>query len=123
MCSRSLPARPEPKKAHVAAPVAAPVRILLVDNDLLVLARLKDGLSAAGYEVTAASDAQHALDALVGSQPHLALIGVSLSDEAGDELAHQLIEEQEVPFIFLAAGGKRDLIKRAKDLGALGYLV
>lgn len=102
---------------------AAPARILLVDDDRLVLATLSDGLRAAGYEVATASCGGDALQ-LCRSQPiDLAILDVRMPEMDGIELARRMRAETTVPFLFLSAYGDLDLVHRAADHGALGYLL
>ena len=101
----------------------AGAHILIVDDDRLVLATLGQGLRDAGYRVTEASDGKSALDLVSRNAPDLALLDVRMPGMSGVELAERLAAEYQLPFIFLSAYGDADIIERAKQLGALGYLV
>lgn len=96
--------------------------ILIVDDDRLVLATLARGLRGAGYRVTEAADGAAALELVGREKPDLALLDVRMPGMSGVQLAERL-GEQGVSFIFLSAYGDPDLISRATELGALGYLV
>ena len=101
----------------------AGAHILIVDDDRLVLATLGQGLRDAGYQVTEASDGASALALVSRNTPDLALLDVRMPGMSGVELAERLAAEHQLPFIFLSAYGDADIIERAKQLGALGYLV
>ena len=101
----------------------AGAHILIVDDDRLVLATLSQGLRGAGYQVTEASDGQSALDIVARTRPDLALLDVRMPGMSGVQLAERLAREHQLPFLFLSAYNDADIIERAKELGALGYLV
>ena len=101
----------------------ASAHILIVDDDRLVLATLGKGLRDAGYRVSEANDAASALE-LARTKPDLALLDVRMPGTSGIQLAERLVAEYpQLPFIFLSAFGDPDIIRRANELGALGYLV
>jgi AmiR/NasT family two-component response regulator len=100
----------------------ASAHILIVDDDRLVLATLGKGLRDAGYRVSEANDAASALE-LARSKPDLALLDVRMPGTSGIQLAERFVAEHKLPFIFLSAFGNPDIIARANELGALGYLV
>ena len=97
--------------------------ILVVDDDRLVLAALCEGLRAVGYRVTGTANPQDALDVAGRDAPDLALLDVRMPVMDGIELGRKLREQGSVPFLYLSAYGDKDVVKRATDEGALGYLV
>lgn len=101
----------------------ANARILIVDDDRLVLATLGRGLRDAGYEVVEASDSASAFELIAREKPDLAILDIRMPDMLGTRLAERLASEHGVPFMFLSAYGDPDLIERATEIGALGYLV
>lgn len=103
--------------------IDAGAHILIVDDDRLVLATLGHGLRDAGYRVSEASEGAAALAMVAREKPDLALLDVRMPDISGVKLAERLKAEHSVPFMFLSAYGDPDIIQRATELGALGYLV
>ena len=101
----------------------AVAHILIVDDDRLVLATLGRGLRDAGYRVSEASEGAAALAFVAREKPDLALLDVRMPDMSGVRLAERLAAEHALPFMFLSAYGDPDIIQRATELGALGYLV
>lgn len=97
--------------------------ILVVDDDRLVLAALAEGLRHAGYRVTGATGSEDALRMVERDAPDLALLDVRMPGMDGVELGKRLRERHGIPFLYLSAYGDRDLVKKAADEGALGYLV
>lgn len=99
-------------------------KILVVDDDPLVLITLAEGLRDAGYEVAQAQSGEHALEALAaGPTPDLALLDVRMPGMSGLEVAQRLSEAAGPPFVFLSAFDDPDIVRQAADYGALGYLV
>src|SRR5918999_4239734 len=101
----------------------AGAHILIVDDDRLVLATLGHGLRDAGYRVSEAAEGTAALTVAARDKPDLALLDVRMPDISGVKLAERPAAEHGVPFMFLSAYGDPDIIQRATELGALGYLV
>lgn len=100
-----------------------PIKVLLVDDDRLVLSTMASGLAQAGYAVQACASAEEALRVLAVAQPDLAVLDVRMPGQSGIELARYLSEETDVPFIFLSAYSDTDIVRQAAENGALGYVV
>lgn len=98
-------------------------KILLVDDDRLVLATLSSGLEQAGYAVQACANAEEARRVLGVELPDIAVLDVRMPGQSGLELAKHLLEHTGVPFIFLTAYCEEDVVQQAIGHGALGYLV
>lgn len=98
-------------------------KVLLVDDDRLVLATLSGGLEEAGYAVQACASAEEARRVLGLERPDIAVLDVRMPGQSGLELAKQLQEHPGLPFIFLTAYGDEDIVREAIAHGALGYLV
>jgi response regulator NasT len=104
---------------------APPTRkLLLVDDDRLVLATLTRGLEAAGFVVVAAESVTDAEDLLAGgTRPDLAIVDVMMPERSGLELAQRLHELDHIPFILLTATADAHVVEQATQDGALGYVV
>ena len=101
-----------------------PKRLLLLDDDRLVLATLGEGLRQAGYRVSTASSADEAEDILAGGGIDLAILDVRMPGRSGIDLARQMhAADSEVPFIFLTAYSDDELVEQASESGAMGYVV
>lgn len=99
-------------------------RLLLVDDDRLVLSTLASGLLKAGYAVQTAESAEEAEILLAsGEHPDLAILDIRLAGSDGLYLAQRLRELDHIPFMMLSAYSDQKMIGQASDLGALGYLV
>lgn len=108
--------------AAVTAPTKA--RLLLVDDDRLVLSILANGLLKAGYGVKTAESAEEAEMLLAsGEDPDLAILDIRMSGQDGLFLARRLQELDHIPFMMLSAYSDQAMIDQASQFGALGYLV
>lgn len=99
-------------------------RLLLVDDDRLVLSTLATGLRQEGYRVCTAESAEDAETILAsGERPDLAILDVRLSGQDGLYLADRLHELDHIPFMMFSAYSAPAMVERANRHGALGYLV
>ncbi|MGZ8321388.1 MAG: ANTAR domain-containing response regulator, partial [Telluria sp.] len=98
-------------------------RILIVDDDPLLLQFLVQVLSHAGYETVAASSGKEAIRHIEEREPDMALLDITMPGMTGLELAQQLNEKTTVPFMFLSAIGDSDSARQAAAYGAVGYVV
>lgn len=98
-------------------------RILIVDDDRLILATLSKGLQQAGYEVLQASSGEEGLRVAIDRQPDIAVLDIRMQNMSGIELAQRLREKTDVPFMFFSAYGDLDIVRQAAQQGAVGYLV
>jgi response regulator NasT len=99
-------------------------RLLLVDDDRLVLATLGSGLLAAGYDISSAESVEEAEMLLSsGMRPDLVIVDIRMSGHDGLYLAHRLRELDHIPFLMLSAYSDPGMIEQASECGALGYLV
>lgn len=98
-------------------------KILVADDDRVVLLTLSEGLREAGFEVIEARDGLQALALCQSQAPELALLDIRMPGLDGLELARRLRDETKVPFLFFSAYGDEAFVKRAVEIGALGYLI
>ncbi|MGE5450844.1 MAG: response regulator [Acidobacteriota bacterium] len=98
-------------------------KILVVDDDRLVLATLTHGLSQAGYEVIDADNGDDAILLARQHRPELALLDIRMEGKSGFDVAAYLREYCQIPFMFLSAFTDEATVSQVKKLGALTYLV
>lgn len=98
-------------------------KLLLVDDDRLILATTSAGLRSVGYDVVEASTVESALRSLEHFSPDLALLDIRMGPIGGFELARQLKAQGNVPFMFLSAYGDSATVDEATALGAVGFAV
>ena len=98
-------------------------RILVVDDDRLVLATLAHGLAQAGYEVFDADNGDDAILIARQHRPDLALLDIRMEGMTGFDVAGYLRDYLQLPFMFLSAFADEATVAKVKELGALAYLV
>ena len=97
-------------------------KILLVDDDLLILATISLGLRQKGYEVIQTDDSSSALTIIREQKPDLVILDIRMPNLSGIDLAKTFMTEK-IHFIFLTAYSDEEMINSAAATGALGYLV
>jgi response regulator NasT len=98
-------------------------KILVVDDDRLVLATLTHGLLQAGYEVIDTDNGDDAILLAREHRPDLALLDIRMEGMSGFDVAAVLRESLQIPFMFLSAFADEDTAAKVKALGAVDYLV
>lgn len=98
-------------------------KLLVVDDDRLVLATLSHGLRAAGFEVHEAASGEDAISIAKNQRPALAILDMRMPGMDGIEVAHWMRTHTDIPFIFLSAYPNEDIVTPAVREGALSYLV
>jgi response regulator NasT len=98
-------------------------RILVVDDDRLVLATLAHGLSEAGFEVIDADNGDDAILLAREHRPDLALLDIRMEGLSGFDVAAYLRDHGKTPFMFLSAFTDAETVRKVQELGAVDYLV
>jgi response regulator NasT len=104
-------------------PAGGKGRILVVDDDRLVLATVTHGLAEAGYEVIDADNGDDAILLAREHRPQLALLDIRMEGKSGFDVAETLRDAYRIPFMFLSAFADEATIAKVHELGALDYLV
>ena len=98
-------------------------KILVVDDDRLVLATVTHGLTQAGYEVIDADNGDDAILLARQRKPELALLDIRMEGKSGFDVAEYLRDYGHIPFIFLSAFADADTVSKVAELGAVAYMV
>lgn len=98
-------------------------KILVVDDDRLVLATLSYGLTQAGFEVIDADNGDDAILLAREHRPALALLDIRMEGLTGFDVAAYLREYLQTPFMFLSAFADEATVAKVMELGAVAYLV
>jgi response regulator NasT len=81
-------------------------------------------LEEEGYSVVGeAADGQQAVDLAVDLRPDLVILDVKMPVLDGISAAEQVAADQIAPVVILTAFSQRELVERARDAGAMAYLV
>ena len=101
---------------------AAPLKILVVDDEPPIRKLLRMGLSTQGYEILDAPNGKTALE-LLESKPDLVILDLGLPDIQGHELLRTIrARNDSVPIVVLSSRGDEGGKVQALDLGADDYV-
>ncbi len=97
-------------------------RILVAEDETLIRMDLVEMLGEAGYEVVAeASNGEEAVKLAVEVKPDLSILDVKMPVLDGISAAEKIISIS--PVLMLTAFSQKDLVERARDAGAMAYVV
>ncbi|HET7257930.1 MAG TPA: response regulator transcription factor [Xanthobacteraceae bacterium] len=101
---------------------AAPLKVLVVDDEPPIRKLLRMGLSTQGYEILEASNGKMSLE-LLEQKPDLVILDLGLPDMQGLELLRMMRARNEVvPIVVLSSRGDEVGKVQALDLGADDYI-
>jgi two-component system, OmpR family, KDP operon response regulator KdpE len=101
---------------------AAPLKILVIDDEPPIRKLLRMGLSTQGYEISEAPNGQKSLE-LLAQKPDLIILDLGLPDMQGLELLRMIRARNErVPIVVLSSRGDEAGKVQALDLGADDYV-
>jgi len=102
---------------------AAPLRVLVIDDEPPIRKLLRVGLSAHGYQIIEASNGKMALELLGQQQPDLIILDLGLPDMQGHELLRTVrARNDSVPIVVLSSRGDEGAKVQALDFGADDYV-
>ena len=101
---------------------AAPLKILVIDDEPPIRKLLRMGLSTQGYEISEAPNGKKSLE-LLAQKPDLIILDLGLPDMQGHELLRMIRAKNEsVPIVVLSSRGDEAGKVQALDLGADDYV-
>jgi two-component system, OmpR family, KDP operon response regulator KdpE len=101
---------------------AAPLKVLVIDDEPPIRKLLKMGLTTQGYQVLEATNGKTALEALA-QKPDLVILDLGLPDIQGHDLLRTIRARNEsVPIMVLSSRGDEAGKVQALDLGADDYV-
>ena len=100
------------------------MRVLIAEDEALIRLDLREMLQEEGFDVVGeAGDGEQAVALATKLQPDLVICDVKMPKMDGIQAAAQITEARIAPVVMLTAFSQRDLIERARDAGAMAYLV
>jgi response regulator NasT len=103
---------------------AQPKRVLIAEDEALIRLDLREMLQEEGFAVVGeAADGEQAVEMAVELNPDLVICDVKMPKMDGITAAAQIADKRIAPVVILTAFSQRDLIERARDAGAMAYLV
>jgi len=102
---------------------AAPLRVLVIDDEPPIRKLLRVGLSAHGYQTVEASSGRSALELLREQPPDLVILDLGLPDMQGHELLRTMrARNDKVPIVVLSSRDDETGKVQALDAGADDYV-
>ncbi len=100
------------------------LRVLVAEDEALIRMDLVELLTDEGYLVVAeAGDGEEALELARELTPDLVVMDVKMPKMDGISAAAVIAEERIAPVVMLTAFSQRELVERARDAGAMAYVV
>ena len=104
--------------------MASPRRVLIAEDEALIRLDLTEMLREEGFEVVGeAGDGEEAVALARSTRPDVVIMDVKMPKKDGIDAAAEIVADQIAPVVMLTAFSQRDLIERARDAGAMAYLV
>lgn len=101
-----------------------PRRVLIAEDEALIRLDLAEMLREEGYEVIGeAGDGQEAVELAESLRPDLVIMDVKMPRRDGIDAASEIAAKRIAPIVILTAFSQRELVERARDAGAMAYLV
>ena len=99
-------------------------RVLIAEDEALIRLDLKEMLEEDGFDVVGeAGDGETAVRLATELRPDLVILDVKMPVLDGLSAAEQIVAQRIAPVVILTAFSQRDLIERAREAGAMAYLV
>jgi len=101
-----------------------PIRVVIAEDEAIIRLDLKETLEEEGYEVVGETGrGDEAVQLVKDRHPDPAILDVKMPGMDGLTAAGQITADKGAAVLILTAFSQRDLIEKARDAGALAYLV
>ncbi|HEY6278663.1 MAG TPA: response regulator [Streptosporangiaceae bacterium] len=102
----------------------SPVRVVIAEDEALIRLDLKEMLEEEGYQVAGETgDGESAVELATSLRPDLVILDVKMPVLDGISAAERIAADHIAPVVILTAFSQRELVERARDAGAMAYLV
>lgn len=110
--------------APATSPAPEPMRVLIAEDEALIRLDLREMLEEEGFAVVGeAADGEQAVSLAEQLTPDLVICDVKMPKMDGIAAAAHITGARIAPVVMLTAFSQRDLVERARDAGAMAYLV
>ena len=121
------PTDPTSPAAEAAAPLAttpAARRVVVAEDEALIRLDIVEMLAEAGFEVVGqAGDGEEAVRLAEELRPDVVVMDVKMPVLDGISAAERIVGARVAPVVMLTAFSQRELVERARDAGAMAYVV
>jgi two-component system, response regulator PdtaR len=102
----------------------APLRVVVAEDETLIRVDIVEILTGQGYHVVGEADnGQKALDLATELVPDVVLMDVKMPIMDGITAAEHIARAKLAPVVLLTAFSQRELVERAREAGAMAYVV
>src|SRR6201991_16564 len=99
-------------------------RVVIAEDEALIRMDLAEMLAEEGYDVVGqAGDGEEAIRLATEHRPDLVILDVKMPKLDGLSAAEKIAGDRIAPVLMLTAFSQRELVERARDAGAMAYLV
>ena len=114
-----------PTPAASPSPTTAARRtVVIAEDETLIRIDLAEMLTEEGYDVVGqAGDGARAIELATEHRPDLVILDVKMPVLDGIAAAEAIAAKRIAPVVILTAFSQRELVERARDAGAMAYLV
>jgi two-component system, response regulator PdtaR len=99
-------------------------RVVIAEDEALIRLDLAEMLAEEGYDVVGqAEDGEKAVELVLEHRPDLVILDIKMPRLDGIAAAERIAGQRIAPVVILTAFSQRDLVERARDAGAMAYLV
>lgn len=101
-------------------------KILLIEDEELLISLLQRKLSEAGYEITLARNGEEGLKAMRENTPDIILLDIIMPKKGGFEVMEEVSRDEnlkKIPIVVISNSGQPVELDRAKRLGAKDWLI
>jgi two-component system, response regulator PdtaR len=103
---------------------AEKLRVVVAEDETLIRVDIVEMLTGQGYEVVGEADnGQKALDLATDLLPDVVLMDVKMPIMDGITAAEHIAQAKIAPVVLLTAFSQRELVERAREAGAMAYVV
>lgn len=100
------------------------VRVVIAEDEAIIRLDLRETLEEEGYEVVGETGrGDDAITLVREERPDLAILDIKMPGLDGLSAARVIADERLAAILVLTAFSQQDLVERARDAGALAYLV
>jgi len=101
-----------------------PRRVVIAEDEALIRMDLAEMLVEEGYDVVGqVGDGARAVEMVEQERPDLVILDVKMPVLDGIAAAERIARARIAPVVILTAFSQRELVERARDAGAMAYLV
>ena len=101
-------------------------KILIIEDEEILLGLLRKKLIKEGYDVSVARDGEEGLEQIRKVKPDLILLDIVMPKKGGIEVLEEKLEDEEIrdiPVIVISNSGQPVELTKVKKLGAVDWLV